>query len=148
MSKFTYLINKISDKPNTHENMEKITQILDYTIGVVESKFPELYNTTIDKLCELAYHIDRPDAEKIVIAMKPFGEKWSFEKVQNYLLEKGITEHICRWYLVMNMSYNDYHNTAKYVDKAEDPEFYFNVSRDFIMDIDASPYKVEKYFIK
>ena len=49
------------------------------------------------------------------------------------------------WYLVMNMTYNDYRNTASLVDMSEDEEFYFSLSKDFIDDIDGKPFKAERY---
>lgn len=56
-------------------------------------------------------------------------------------------KHSCKYYLCMNMAYNDYYKTAESVGKGEDPEFYFSIARDFINDADAKDFKVEKYFL-
>ena len=61
-------------------------------------------------------------------------------------MSKGIEDKYVIWYLVMNMTYNDYRNTASLVDMSEDEEFYFSLSKDFIDDIDGKPFKVERYF--
>jgi hypothetical protein len=45
------------------------------------------------------------------------------------------------------MCYNDYYNTAKHYGYAGDAEFYYCLAKDFIEDVDADPFKVEKYFL-
>lgn len=60
---------------------------------------------------------------------------------------KGITEDCVSWYLVMNMAYNDYHDTAAMVGMSEDAEFYYSIANNFINDIDGKKYKVAKYFL-
>ena len=49
--------------------------------------------------------------------------------------------------MVMNMMYNDYNRTAKQYN-SDVPEFYFDLSFDFINDVDAKRHKVEKYFME
>ena len=41
----------------------------------------------------------------------------------------------------------EYNSLAKFVDKEEDAEFYFQLAKDFITDEDAKPFKVAKYFL-
>ena len=59
----------------------------------------------------------------------------------------GIKGDWTNWYLVLNMHYNDYYDTAKAFDLQDDPEFFSSLARDFIEDADAKPLKVEKYFL-
>ena len=46
----------------------------------------------------------------------------------------------------MNMTYNDYMNTAITFGLKDNPDFFYSLAKDFINDADAAPYKVEKYF--
>lgn len=74
--------------------------------------------------------------------MRPAGQHWTHKQVKEYLATKGITDY----YLVMNMVFNDYQKTAQLFNLQNDVEFYFSLARDFIEDVDAKPFKVERYF--
>lgn len=79
--------------------------------------------------------------------MIPYGEHWSCDKVKEYLIKKdATTEYLMYYYLVMNMTYNDYMNTAITFGLKDNPDFFYSLAKDFINDADAAPYKVEKYF--
>lgn len=108
---------------------------------------PRAYKILEDKLNKLAYSISRPQAEMIVRNMRPHGQVWTYEQVEELVKSKGITDCFTDWYLVMNMCYNDYYNTAKIYGLQNDANFYFNLAKDFIEDPDASPNKVSMYFI-
>lgn len=79
--------------------------------------------------------------------MKPRGQMWSYEQIKKYIEGKGITDRYVDWYLVMNMCYNDYYNTAKMYGLQNEVDFYFHLAKDFIEDPDAEPHKVAKYFL-
>ncbi len=147
MSKFTSILDHITEKLNKAENMHEITEIFDGMMLSLEKTNPDLYKQTMHELEEIAYEITAPEAEKIVKAMKPHGQKWDYQVVNQFLQQKGITEKTLHYYLVLNMMYNDYHKTAESIGKQEDTEFYFSLSKDFIVDQDAKPFKVEKYFV-
>lgn len=83
----------------------------------------------------------------IVRNMRPQGQVWTYDQVEELVKTKGITDCFVDWYLVMNMCYNDYYNTAKIYGLQNDANFYFNLAKDFIEDPDASPNKVSMYFI-
>ena len=108
---------------------------------------PRAYALLEDKLTKLAYAISRPQAEVIVRNMRPQGQVWSYEQVEELVRSKGINDCFVDWYLVMNMCYNDYFNTAKIYGLQNDANFYFNLAKDFIEDPDASPHKVSMYFV-
>lgn len=94
-----------------------------------------------------AYEISPEKAKEIVQRMKPMGQQWSWHQIKEYITSKGISEDcVEKWYLVMNMVYNDYYNTAKTFGHLNDVEFFYNLAKDFIEDPDAKPLKVEKYF--
>lgn len=79
--------------------------------------------------------------------MKPFGEHWTYEGVKDFIEAKGIYDKCVEYYLVMNMTYNDYYDVATNFGHQSDAEFYFELANAFINDIDGSKYKVEKYFL-
>lgn len=105
-----------------------------------------LFRLLESKLEALFYVISRAKAEKIVTDMKPYGQMWSYEQIEQLLHKKSIDSPATDWYLVMNMCYNDYFNTAKIYGLQSDESFYFNLASNFINDQDAKPHKVAKYF--
>lgn len=109
-------------------------------------KAPDLYDETMHELEKLAYKITRPEAEQIVRNMHPKGQCWSFDQVASMVKSKGVSGCMVHWYLVMNMVYNDYWNTAKMYDLHNDEDFFFSLAKDFIEDPDAGDLKVEMYF--
>lgn len=147
MSKFISLMDKIYSKSKDIETMNKTTAILETTFDKLRGIHPELYEDTMYKFEEMAYDISLDDAEKIVAKMIPYNQKWEYNTIKDYLKTKGIENNCIDYYLVMNMAYNDYYNTAKSVGKEEDADFYFNIAKDFITDEDAEPFKVAKYFL-
>ena len=142
MGKFADVVSRIKSTEKMHELTEELDKIFDY----MEEYYSDLYDKAIKKVESVAYDIDLDEAEKIVSQMKPYGEKWTYEAVKKYVMSKGIEDKYVIWYLVMNMTYNDYRNTASLVDMSEDEEFYFSLSKDFIDDIDGKPFKAERYF--
>lgn len=79
--------------------------------------------------------------------MRPKGQAWSYQQVVDTVKERGVTSDFCDWYLVMNMVYNDFMNTARAYGVQNDVDFFFSLAKDFIEDPDARPLKVEKYFL-
>ena len=143
MGKIVDLVNTIIERGrDTDEAME----ILHNAICDIKHLNPALYNDTMTKLEAIAYRISPEEAERIVRSMKPFGQKWDYNTIKAYLAPKGIRESVCHYYMVMNMYYNDSRTTAEMVGRAEDPDFYFSLARDFIEDVDGHPLKVERYF--
>lgn len=92
------------------------------------------YDDIIDKLECLAYKIPKDEAENIVRRMTPKGQYWTFNQAKEFAQNHGVTHD---WYLVLNMVYNDYYDTAKTFELQNDPEFYFSLAKDFIDDPDA-----------
>jgi hypothetical protein len=143
MGKYHELMSMAIDKGAE----EEAWAIVDETMMCLEKKHPELYDEIMDKLECLAYRIPAEEATEIVKAMRPRGQNWSLQQVKDFLREKGIDHNIVNWYLVMNMCYNDYYDTAKQFNLQSDEDFYFHLAKDFIEDPDAKPLKVEKYFL-
>lgn len=138
------LIKKIVER----HGAEALEDLLDIILCDIKISSPELFNKEIERLEASLYAIHRPEAERIVKTMRPFGEHWTYEQIEEFIHGKGVAEHICEWYLVMNMVYNDYHKTAEMVGKDADAEFYYSLARDFIDDADGRPHKVGWYFME
>lgn len=123
---------------------EELTSILATAI----TKLPEQsHKELIHKMEEIAYSFTLEEAKAIVHRMTPYGEHWSYEKVKDFILKKGISDTCSiKYYLVMNMAYNDYSKTAELFGQKDNPDFYYQIAYDFINDADAADFKVAKYF--
>lgn len=126
---------------------EEAWELADEFICEIAQREPRMYEEFICHLEKLAYRISKEKAEMIVKGMQPKGQYWNFQQVKEFAKEHGATGDWIDWYLVMNMVYNDYCDTAKMYNLQNDPEFFFSLARDFIEDPDARPLKVEKYFL-
>lgn len=115
-------------------------------LDILERTNPKLYRETVERLESVAYNIPYEEAERIVRNMTPKGQHWGYKDVEQLCNSRGITDNITSFYLVMNMVYNDYYNTAHKYGLQNDLEFFWSLANDFIMDADATPHKVAKYF--
>jgi hypothetical protein len=103
----------------------------------------EKYENVVD---EKLYHIDETEAQHIVKNMKPYGEVYSLADIKDIITRAQISEdHIIKYYLCMNMFYNDY-KTYPESRRLDIKDFCFEMSKLFINDVDAPKYKVENYF--
>lgn len=143
MGKYKELVDKITRKDLEEEALCIMSEFMD----MLCKDYPDLYEDAMCKLEKLAYKISKDEAENIVGRMSPRGQYWSYNQAKEFVQSHGITDNWIDWYLVLNMAYNDYYNTAKTFGLQNDPEFYYNIARDFIEDPDAKPLKVEKYFL-
>ena len=144
MSDYLELMDRLQEKPNPP--WEKIGEIEEKAWHTLKTSEPRVYTTLIGELEDLCYAIDLPEAEAIVKAMRPKGQMWTYNQVHDYIATQGIDSDCANWYLVMNMVYNDYYNTARKYNLQNDTEFYFHLAKDFITDPDGGRHKVEKYF--
>lgn len=125
---------------------EDVDSYVEWAFDALEKSNPHAYRDIMDKMENKAYELSYGESEAIVKRMRPKGQVWSMDRIKEFLQPKGITTDICKWYLVMNMCYNDYYNTAKVYGLQNETDFYYYLARDFIEDIDAEPHKVAKYF--
>ena len=131
-------INKL-----TKSSLEDILCEMMKDLEKVNNQMYKKYEDIID--CEL-YYIDENEAVNIVKSMKPYGEVFSITDVVNMLNKNQIHENkYIKYYLCMNMFYNDYKIYAE-SKRLDIKEFCFEMSKLFIDDVDAVKYKVEKYF--
>lgn len=140
-------LRKISDSiyDAQDERMYKMNQIYYDMADYIKEVNPQMYEKYVNEAEGILYNITDDDAMNIVRRMAPFGEHWNKTDIYNFVRGQG-EEPCVDWYLVMNMMYNDYYQTAKRFG-LDTPDFYYNLSRDFIRDADAKPYKVQKYFM-
>lgn len=143
MGKYRELVKMAMEKGEE----EEAWKVADEVMEKLCKKYPELYDDLIMDLEHLAYKIPQDQAEQIVRSMRPHGQQWSVQQVRDMLRSKGITKDCVKWYLVMNMCYNDFCDTAKQFGLQHDEEFFYCLAKDFIEDPDAKPFKVEKYFL-
>ena len=136
-----------------HTLVEMITkkgrkeQLFDYLISIVPNLPKDIKEDVCEEMQELAYTMDLTEARAIVQKMTPYGEHWAADKVKVYIAGKDVDPDQCiHYYVVMNMMYNDYAHTAQAFGQKDNPDFYFQLAKDFIDDVDGVPFKVEKYF--
>ena len=147
MKEYREIMLHICDKCDKYEEMIEYKVIMEELMHKLERHYPELFKETMNKLEEVAYEIPLEKAQSIVRTMKPFGEHWSYDTVKSFVEGKGIYKCFVKYYLVMNMIYNDYYDVAINFGHQNDAEFYYELAHAFINDVDGKKFKVEKYFI-
>lgn len=140
---YKLLVEMIHQK---HLDSDQLIEINSKAFEALKNADPKTYENLKQWLENLAYSISKEDAEKIVKAMEPRGQVWSCDQVKELVEARGIHDNFVDWYLVMNMCYNDYYDTAKIYGLQNDENFYFNLAKNFIEDPDAKPHKVARYF--
>jgi hypothetical protein len=140
------LIEKVLHKDD--HGIDCIVDTLDKALCSIQRSDKAMFEHLINDLEAKAYSIEPEEAKKIVQAMKPMGQQWSWNQIEDYIKSKDLDPKCTEtWYLVMNMVYNDYYDTAKVFGHLNDVEFFYHLAKDFIDDPDAKPLKVEKYFL-
>ena len=147
MKEYRDIMSHIFCKNKNYDDMVQYKEVMEEIMEDVEKCYPALFEETISKLEKIAYSIPLDKAKEKVVSMKPFGEHWTYEGVKDFIEAKGIYDKCVEYYLVMNMTYNDYYDVATNFGHQSDAEFYFELANAFINDIDGSKYKVEKYFL-
>lgn len=106
---------------------------------------------SIDIIAEIKSEIEKnfftmEEATEIISNMKPYGIKWEFEELRQYMINEGIKENdLVNIWILCNMYYNDSYEVAKKYN-IDIPDFYFDMAKSFLYDIDAEPFKIKKYF--
>lgn len=142
IDKLEQLYGKLSD-PDLRESF---FATLDGHLDRLSKSNPAMYKHAIDNIEGTICSIDKGEAYEIVRKMTPRGQMWSFDAIKSLMEQYGATGNPIHYYLVMNMVYNDYYNTAVAFNLDKDVMFFVSLAKDFINDQDGKPYKVEKYF--
>lgn len=129
------------------ERMEKMNEIYYAMADWVRSRDMDAYNEFLNKAEDIVFCIEPSMAQGMVAMMSPYGQRWTWDEIRTFIMDRGVPEtEVCKYYLVMNMAYNDYRRTAeKY--GLDRPDFYYDIAWDFINDEDAKSHKVAKYFM-
>lgn len=146
MNEYRDLMRHISCKHNKYDDMIDYKIFMEELMDKMEKHYPELYRESMTKLEEIAYSLNLDKAREKVVHMRPFGEHWNYDTVKQYIESKGIYKDCVKYYLVMNMVYNDYYDVATNFGHQSDTEFYYELANAFINDEDGGKFKVEKYF--
>ena len=146
MNEYRNVVDIIVKRDQGKGDMVEYKVIMEDLMSELEYQNHNLYEKTMKRLEDVAYDITHENAEKIVNHMKPFGEHWRYDEVKDYIEKKGIYKCYEKYYLVMNMAYNDYYDVAVNYGHQNDTEFFFEIAHAFINDEDAKPHKVSKYF--
>lgn len=144
MSRHAELVRAIADEGKI--SMEDLLVLEDKAWNSLKYTNEKVYEELLMELESMYYKFDEAEAQNIVRMMRPYGEYWNYETVKSFLSQKGIHDHCTEYFLAMNMARNDYFETARAYAAEDDPEFYFNIARNFIHDEDAKPHKLAKYF--
>lgn len=126
------------------EDMQELSEMLEDTMEIIKDYDEKCYKDFEIKLYKMAYgsHLNKSMAQDIVHKMRPFGERWNYEEVENIQRQRGINDiDTASFYTVINSAYNDYKDIF-----SEDVEGYIRFTIDFIKDEDAKEGKTFKYF--
>lgn len=141
--KIKKIIRQIVDNGNV-EDMYTLTDIFEDLVDTLESEGLNIYKEYEMKLYKMAYgtQLSREMAEEIVNKMRPYGQRWNIEEIEDVQRQYGLN-HIktTDMYVVMNSAYNDYKNIFD-----ENIDYYIKFADDFINDEDAKEGKVFTYF--
>lgn len=137
------IIQKVVDNGRI-EDMEKLSDMLEDTMEIIEKYDKECYDKYLMELYKMAYgdilNIDM--AEQIVSKMKPYGKRWSIQETEKIQDQYGIDDiRSADFFVVLNSAYNDYRDLFE-----DDMQKYIKFTMDFIQDEDAKPGKVFLYF--
>ena len=97
-------IEKIVDNGKI-EDMQELSEMLEDTMEIIKDYDKECYKEMEMKLYKMAYgnHLNKSMAEEIVHKMRPYGERWSFEEVEQIQRQRGINDiDPIEFYVVLN----------------------------------------------
>lgn len=127
------------------EDMRTLSDMLEDTLEELQNYDKECYDKYIMELYKMAYGntLNMQMAEEIVANMRPYGQRWSMQEVQEIQERYGINNvRAVDFYVVMNSAFNDYRNLFD-----DNIDMYVKFTMDFINDEDAKEGKVFKYFM-
>ena len=130
----------------SREDLENMFRTL---MDNLEVDNPELANKYKSEVEDYIYAITLDEGIEIVRDMKPIGEKFSYQTVESYLVNKGLNleeAEVVKYYMVMNMFANDYKKIFDKYPQINNTEMYYEFTSCFINDEDAPKHKVGKYF--
>ncbi|MDO4518589.1 MAG: hypothetical protein Q4B78_05210, partial [Bacillota bacterium] len=110
-----HISDEIYKDTNDRERMECMNELYYEMADIIKNRMPDVYRDFTVRAEDILYDITAEEARNIVRKMRPYGEHWTKDEVYSVLEDNGINPSI-DYYLVMNMMYNDYGDTAKEFD--------------------------------
>ena len=133
-------------KDGKKEGMDLLGDVFDKAMEHLEECDEEKYEELEMCLYEGAYGkvLTEEKAKHIIIAMRPFGMKWTMEQTKDVQKQYAIMDiKDVDFWIVMNSAYNDYHDLFE-----ENLDMYVKYAKHFIKDEDAKEGKVYTYFTR
>ncbi len=123
----------------SHATIDMIREWKDELEDSLNKLDQEEYSCLFDDLYELVYGeiLSNDKAEKLVHAMKPYGQKWTMAEAEQAL--KGQWKESTKYY-TMNMMYNDYKEMF-----GDSTEKYIEMSKLWLDDIDSDGGDIKTY---
>ncbi len=121
----------------------KSSETMKQWIPIVEEYFKKLskedYDCLYDEIYETIYGevLSKEKAEYLVHEMKPYGQKWTMNEVDQVL---GGNCKLATRYYTMNMMFNDYHDLFN-----DDTEKYVEISKLWLNDVDSEGGDIKTY---
>jgi hypothetical protein len=140
------IIEKIADNGRL-EDMEKLSDMLEDTLEIVEKYDKECYDKNLMELYVLAYGKVLTDNMKRewVKEMRPMS-KWTEEEVKNIVNQYGFEVPYMSAFVILNMLYSDMESAFGDGNDEESLKRYLRGTRDWYFDEDAKVDGEEKLF--
>lgn len=139
---FKELMDKYLD---TSDDMEKLTDKIDWFVEKVREKEPELVDKFLMKVDLIVNpHFTKETAKYVVSNFEnkdgSEGEHWDYDTTTKVLESRGYEFNPCDWYVTLNMIYSDYYRSGRSDDT------YIELAYDFLNDKDAPTDKMKRYY--
>lgn len=143
---FRELVSKYVSGKNSIEEMEKLTDKINWFIEEVRKSDPQLADKFLMKTDLLLNpHFTRETAEHAVSLMKnrdgSTGGHWSYDDTTKVMGAKNYNFNPADWHYALNMIYSDYWKQSKGTDE------YLEDAAMFLDDKDAPESKAKRYFL-
>lgn len=139
---FRELMDKYLDST---DDMEKLTDKIDWFVEKVREKEPELVDKFLMKVDLIVNpHFTKETAKYVVSNFEnkdgSVGEHWDYDTTTKVLESRGYEFNPCDWYVTLNMIYSDYYRSGRSDDT------YIELAYDFLNDKDAPTDKMKRYY--
>lgn len=143
---FRELVSKYVSGNNSIEEMEKLTDKINWFIEEVKKSDPALAEKFLMKTDLLLNpHFTKETAEHAVAHLKnrdgTTGGHWNYEDTTKVMAAKGYNFNPSDWHYVLNMIYSDYWKQSKSADD------YLDEAAMFLDDKDAPSNKAKRYYL-
>lgn len=130
----------------------ELKHILEKVMDKLEEDNIDMYKEYETMIEKCVYDISKEDAKEFVMNMMPLGEVYTYNQVVDLLKQfnnysESDEEHNIEYYIVMNMTHNDYKHIVEKYNVTNPKQFCYDMAKCFIDDEDCTDYKVSKYIL-